>query len=231
MARSKTNQQQTPENPAPEDNTPEENGTPPSEPNPPTPPQEGEPEGQAAPEESPEEVGTPDAPQEENAGAGDGVSHDDAPYGLKADGTPAKKRGRPAKDAAAADEKDKQRARLRSVGPGKKVPQKLQAITPEPLAVVNYQAMGDLCANLFFNVGSMVLGEDWAPEDQGEALAVSAGFRDYCKAQQVKDIPPGFALTLILVGYTAKRVAKPTVKTRLQLFGAWVKDKVKGFRK
>jgi len=157
------------------------------------------------------------------------VSQDAAPYGVKADGTPAKKRGR--KPKSTQDEADKQRARLRSVGPGKGLPQKVQTPDVNPaLAVVNYQALGETAANLWFNVGMLAMGEDWKPDNQGEALAVAGAFRDYFKSQQIKDIPPGLALTLVLTSYSLAHAQKPTVKTRLQKVGAWFKEKAKNVR-
>lgn len=158
--------------------------------------------------------------------------HEEAPYGYLADGvTPAKKRGPKPKSDASKDEKAKQRSRLRSVSPGKGLPQKVPTIGADPLAVVNYQAMGEMCSNLFVNLGVMVLGKEWEPDDQGELLALSAGFRDYLKATGAKDLPPGFALTAIVSVYIIKRAARPTIGTKLKVIGGWFKDKLSIFRR
>lgn len=219
-------------------------------------PQENQPAGDAAEQQSPPGDGS--APPEDVKNTGDGndrsgdapdqnddqeaqsptdaspeddpeVSQDAAPYGLRADGTPAKKRGR--KPKSTQDEADKQRARLRSVSAGKGLPQKVQTPEVNPaLAVVNYQALGETAANLFFNIGTMALGEGWQPDNQGEALAVAGAFRDYFKSQQIKDIPPGLALTLVITSYSLSHAQKPTVKSRLQKVGAWFKEKAKSVR-
>jgi hypothetical protein len=165
----------------------------------------------------------------------EGEDHDpDAPYGYRLDGTPRlTKGGRPPKKSsqAATDEKAKQRARLRSVSPGKGPKPKIEAIAIEPLVAVNYQAMGEMVAGLFFNVGVMVLGEEWAPDvKEGEHLAVAGAFRDYFKATNMRDLPPGFALVAVLSLYTLKRVTKPTIKQRLQGVATWLKAKMP-FRK
>ena len=188
-------------------------------------------EVQTSEQNAPSDVGAENA-EDENEG------HDGAPYGLRADGTPAKKRGRPpgpantAAKSAASDEQGKQHARLKSVSPGKgKRPSQIP-IAPTALAVVNYQAMGETVAGLFFNVGVMALGEDWEPDTkEGEHLAVAGAFRDYFKSIQAKDLPPGFALVAVLAIYSLKRVGKPTVKSRLQKIGLWFKDNMRIFPK
>lgn len=149
----------------------------------------------------------------------------DAPYGLKSDGTPAAKRG--PKPKSASDERDKQRARLRSVTPTTAKPKKVSPVEVTPLAVVNYQAMGESVASMFFHSGELVLGEEWAPDVQkGEHLAVAGAFRDYFKSIQARDLPPGIALCFVLGIYTLKRATKPTIKGRLVQFGLWVKSKM-----
>ncbi len=157
---------------------------------------------------------------------------DDAPYGLKADGTPAKKRGRPRKDEAAQAESDKQRARLRSVTPSTHKPPREAPVKVTALAVVNYQALGETAASIWFNVPTMVLGEDWLPDEKtGEPQAIAGAFRDYFRATNVKDIPPGFALTMALTIYALKRAQKPTVAQKLQGLGGWLKNKVSKLRR
>lgn len=205
-------------------NTPED--TPPNVAPPPANPPEGEPSNGAPSDQSPQE---PQPEQGEPTAEGDDVAHESAPYGLKADGTPAAKRG--PKPKSAGNEGDKQRARLRSVSPGKGAPQKPVPMAAEALAVVNYQAMGEMVAGVWFNAGQMLLGEEWAPDVKGgEHLAVAGAFRDYFKAQQIKDLPPGFALVAVLGIYTLKRANRPTIREKLQGVGAWLKQNLR-FRK
>jgi hypothetical protein len=173
--------------------------------------------------------GLPDGPPDEEDGReGEGGQHVHAPYGFRADGvTPKAKPGRPPKDVAAAQAREQQRARLRSVTPGQGKPQKQTPIAVTPLAVVNYEAMGQAVASMWFNGGEMLLGPEWAPNTQeGEHTAVAGAFATYFKAVQMKDLPPGIALCFVLGIYTLKRATKPTVKSKLELFGAWVKSKM-----
>lgn len=151
----------------------------------------------------------------------------DAPYGFKADGTPRKSnQGRRASESVS-DERDKQRARLRSVTPSTaKMQVKAPSANVTALAVVNYQAMGESVASMWFAGGTMLLGDEWEPDkSEGEHLAVAGAFRDYFKSTNMRDLPPGFALCFILGVYTMKRVSKPKTSGKLKLFGAWVRSK------
>ncbi len=160
-----------------------------------------------------EHAGTPPTPE--------------APFGYKKDGTPRiSNAGR--RPVSASDESDKQRARLRSVSPGARREKQPAPIAVTPLAVVNYQAMGESVASMFFSVGTLALGPDWEPDTkEGEHLAVAGAFRDYFKATNMRDLPPGFALCFVLGVYTLKRAAKPTIKSKLQGAGLWLKNNLR----
>lgn len=122
-------------------------------------------------------------------------------------------RGRPKKDSV---------DRLNSVtqAPPRAV-LKTQPIAQIP---VDYEAMANVAANLWFNTGELVLGEDWRPEPH-EPVAIRNSFKDYFESEKVTKIPPAWGLAMVLFAYTAQRVTKPTIKTRI--FGAyqWLKNK------
>jgi hypothetical protein len=167
--------------------------------------------------------------QEEQIEHGSPPNSDDpeAPFGRRVDGTPAKKRGR--RPASVSDESDKQRQKLRSVTGStpraKPAPPQLGAPV---LAVVNYQAMGQTVADLWFNAGTVILGDEWKPNIQeGEHLAVAGAFTSYFRSVQMRDLPPLFALCFVLGTYTLKRAAQPTIRTKLQRAGLWFKENLK----
>lgn len=79
---------------------------------------------------------------------------------------------------------------------------------------------------MFFAGGHMLLGEEWAPEDAGEKVAVEGAFAQYFKAIQMNDLPPGVALCFVLGIYGLKRATKPKIKSKLDLAIAWARDRM-----
>lgn len=93
--------------------------------------------------------------------------------------------------------------------------------TPEPQAAPvvacedeKAKATALLCAGLFVNTGTMILGDEFKPEDAGEFDAVRSSFHEYFKAKGTPDIPPGLALALGLGTYCAKRWNAPKFKEK-----------------
>lgn len=91
---------------------------------------------------------------------------------------------------------------------------------------VNYSAMGEVAANVWFNVGEMVAGPDWAPVANETAL-ISGAFKNYFQSAGIKDLPPGWVLGITLLTYSAARLTKPTVKDRFSGAILWLKTKIK----
>jgi hypothetical protein len=77
---------------------------------------------------------------------------------------------------------------------------------------------------VFFASGEGIFGPDWAPE-QNEPEEIAGAFAAYFEAQQMTDLPPGWALAIALGGYALKRVNKPTVKERAFSAWVWIKGK------
>jgi len=133
------------------------------------------------------------------------------------DDTP-RKRGRPSKADIA--------ARLNGVTPPPPKPAPFIAPAPAAVIAVDYNAMGIIAASMWFGVGELALGSDWAP-DNDEKMPIKDAFAAYFKSIGATDIPPGWVLFSALTIYTVKRIDRPTIKTRI--FGAfsWVKSKFK----
>lgn len=127
-------------------------------------------------------------------------------------------RGRPRKDEAI--------QRLNSVNPAPPKPAPIERPVTSVNPMVNYDQLGMIAANLWFNVGHLTLGDDWVPDDS-EVPLVKNAFRDYFQAAGITSISPGLQLGLVLGSYTLSRVQKPTIKSRI--FGAfeWLKNKIK----
>lgn len=83
------------------------------------------------------------------------------------------------------------------------------------------RAMGVYSANLLISLGRAIGGEEWEPRkdeafDERENLEIAFG--DYFTAKEMKDIPPGLALSLALSTYMLPRFMMPTTKKRTLSF-------------
>jgi hypothetical protein len=194
----------------------------------------------ATPKEGPETVSPPidrlnlpNVPTQDEVDPPEAIAETgsiEAPYGLNKDGSPAKKRGRKAKGE---EGQSPQFDRLDSVSQARPLTRAKSTAKPtEPYAplastiATDYQAMGETAANVWFNVGVMALGEDWAPNPD-EPKAIASAFRDYFKAKEIKAIDPGIVLLIALGGYTVARVNKPTVQSRFSKVAQWVRTKIR----
>jgi hypothetical protein len=151
--------------------------------------------------------------------------HDEAPYGYTKDGAIRRAPGRKKSTNLLGEA---QRDLLSSVTPKARREQQQKTINEPAPIPVDYQALGELAANLWFNVGQMVLGEDWAPSvENKEPQAVAGAFKDYFKSKQITQIDPGLQLVIVLGAYTLQRVNKPTVKQKFTGAFEWIKSKIK----
>ena len=157
---------------------------------------------------------------------GDPAIDPEAPYGRNKDGTPAKKRGRKGGDTS---------SRLDSVTPAppRVKPQapptpNISAIVVPPSIPVDYDALGGVVANLWFNGGVMILGTEWEPDTaRGEHVTVKNAFRDYFKSKSITELDPGLMLFVTLSSYALARVQKPTIQERTRSMWTWIKTKIK----
>lgn len=122
-----------------------------------------------------------------------------------------KKRGRPAKGEtkAAVSVDSGIESRIGGVSPGP-APEEIQS-----------RALGVYSANLLISLGRSIGGEEWEPRkdeafDERENLEIAFG--DYFAAKELKDIPPGIALSLAVSTYIGPRLFMPTTKKRTLSF-------------
>ncbi len=102
----------------------------------------------------------------------------------------------------------------------------IATITPEA-AATDYQALAELSFDMGTNSLAIVFSDDWKPRDPNERGAVVASLKRYYEHKQIKDIPPGALLCLVLCAYAAPRVNTPTTKDKLKIGWLWLKDKFK----
>jgi hypothetical protein len=101
---------------------------------------------------------------------------------------------------------------------------------------VDYEGVAQGFAALWFSTGTIAFGADWQPDmEQREHIAVKDAIKRYVETKRIGDIPPGLGLCIVLTTYTLARLAKPTVKTRMQNIGLacvkgfqWAKQKLTG---
>jgi hypothetical protein len=67
---------------------------------------------------------------------------------------------------------------------------------------------GFILAGVFFGIGCGILGPDFIPENKAEKETVEIAINNYMSSLGLTDIPPGIALVITLVGYTASKYAQ-----------------------
>jgi len=100
----------------------------------------------------------------------------------------------------------------------------------EPRRSPDALAAGQAIADAIIGSAHMMLGDDWAPRvdpatGMNERLAMGAAWGRYFEATGMRDIPPGWAITIVMVSYAMPRMAQPKTQTKLTQIGAWLKDK------
>lgn len=87
-----------------------------------------------------------------------------------------------------------------------------QTVDPE---TANIEQASRTAANLLIGTSVMVFGEDFAPENKGEAVMLQTAFRDYFAERGVAKLPPELALAAVVAAYMLPRFTKPKARDRL----------------
>jgi len=98
-------------------------------------------------------------------------------------------------------------------------------ITPEA-AATDYQALAEMSFDMSVSSLAIVFSDDWKPKDDNERNAVITALKRYFEHKQVKDIPPGALLAIVLCAYAAPRVNQPTTRDKLKMGWTWLKTKI-----
>lgn len=91
---------------------------------------------------------------------------------------------------------------------------------------VDYKLMSEATFDLSVGVLSNSLGPEWQPKTPEERQSVCTALETYFKFKQVKDLPPGLALTIVVVAYSAPRLKEPSTSSKLRLAWTWIKVKI-----
>ncbi|AUR83890.1 hypothetical protein NVP1102O_08 [Vibrio phage 1.102.O._10N.261.45.E3] len=91
-----------------------------------------------------------------------------------------------------------------------------------------YRVVGAGAANALISLGIMLGGEDFAPiqnQHIDEKQNLESAFSDWAQTQEVDDIPPNLALTIVLGAYLLPRLTMPKQVSKLKLIKEWFKLK------
>ncbi|AUR89579.1 coil containing protein [Vibrio phage 1.125.O._10N.286.49.F5] len=91
-----------------------------------------------------------------------------------------------------------------------------------------FQAVGAGAANALICLGLAIGGEDFAPirnADMDEKSNLEKAFADWAETQEVEDIPPNLALTIVVGSYLFPRLVMPRQVTKFQMLKQWLKLK------
>ena len=85
---------------------------------------------------------------------------------------------------------------------------------------------GHLIAEQIFSMGRLVGGEEWAPvvnPEYGvdERAQMYEAWATYCEHKEIRDIPPGIALGMVMVAYVSPRMFMPKTKSRITKAKEW----------
>lgn len=151
------------------------------------------------------------------AHSGGAVGTVDAPYGLRADGTPRAKPGR------RPGQKNGQAApQVSGVAP---VPAPAAPRVRSKAEVKAHEASSAEIARAMFSMFAMgmtgLVGEEWMPESQQEADGVRAALAAYIEAKGEGKVSPEMMLAMVMAGYSLNRFKHEN--TRGKFSRAWSK--------
>lgn len=124
---------------------------------------------------------------------------------------------------------DQPRKRGRPPGSKTKTAPDFSDVTQLSAVTVDYGVMAGATFDMTVGIAASTFGPEWMPRTPEERNMVVESLRVYLASKQVKDIPPGLMLTIILVAYSAPRLNAPPTREKLRFGFTWVKMRVSGF--
>lgn len=116
------------------------------------------------------------------------------------------------------------------IPPTKKPPETISSVagllTPtNDGAKVDYTLIASVVFDMGTNGLAMGLGPEWQPQNPQERELVVSSLAKYFESREVKDIPPGVMLALVIGIYSLPRLNKPSTAGKIRVGWAWVKEK------
>lgn len=94
---------------------------------------------------------------------------------------------------------------------------------------VDYQLLAGSLFDMSTGTASMIFGPEWQARSPEERQMVINALKVYLEHKEVKDIPPGLMLTVVLLAYSAPRLRAPATSEKLRFGWTWMKMKVVPF--
>lgn len=97
------------------------------------------------------------------------------------------------------------------------------AQAPEPPKAAGpdrFDAIADVYCRAGIAGAMGLFGDEWAPDDNAEFVALRQSAAAYLRATNREDLPPGWALAFAVLTYAGKRLPRPKTQGRIAYFRA-----------
>ena len=92
--------------------------------------------------------------------------------------------------------------------------------TAKPAGPDRFAILADVYCRAGIAGAMGLFGDEWAPDDAAEYVALRDSAAAYMRATNREDLPPGWALGFALLTYAGKRVPRPKTQSRIAFFRA-----------
>lgn len=123
-------------------------------------------------------------------------------------------------------ETEEQEQEKRGRGRPKGSKTKTSSIISEVEKPINYGLMAEAIFDMSTGILAGSFGPEWSPRSPEERGHVCISLANYFKAKEVKDIPPGLMLTIVVVAYCAPRLKEPGTAGKIKACWFWVRSKI-----
>lgn len=110
--------------------------------------------------------------------------------------------------------------------PGRPKGSKTKSDSVIPVPQTDYVFMAESVFDMTTGIMAGGIGPEWHPRSPDERKNVCQCMANYFKAKEVKDIPPGLMLTIVVVAYCGPRLKEPSTAGKIKACWFWVKSKI-----
>gem|GEM_PF-4449955 len=92
--------------------------------------------------------------------------------------------------------------------------------SPKAAGPDRFEAIADVYCRAGIAGAMGLFGDEWAPDDNAEFVALRQSAAAYLRATNREDLPPGWALAFAVLTYAGKRLPRPKTQSRIAFFRA-----------